>query len=438
MPSLENSVTVISRSRVFPDQKSTLVDLKLSVSDLPMLSCHYIQKGCLFTGPHLPQHALLSHLKHALSLTLSHFPPLAGRLSTSEDGHVFLSCNDAGADFVSAAAKSVRVSDVIEGIDVPEVVKEFFTYDRTVSYDGHNRPILAVQVTELNDGVFIGCSVNHSVTDGTSLWNFINTFAEGQGVYYYFYQVFRNQVEAAALKQKKKGLGDGSVGMFSSLLVAALAGSVNVLMTNPIWVIVTRMQTHKKMPKGLQTVPEPPSADVEALVPAEPRPYGTFNTIREIYDEAGVTGFWKGVIPTLIMVCNPAMQFMLYETMLSKLKKKRALKNSNNVTALETFLLGAVAKLGATVTTYPLLVVKSRLQAKQVATGDKRQHYKGTVDAILKMIRYEGLHGFYKGMSTKIVQSVFAAAVLFMIKEELVKGAKLLLSNATSIKSKPS
>lgn len=47
---------------------------------------------------------------------------------------------------------------------------------------------------------------------------------EGQGVYYYFYQVFRNQVEAAALKQKKKGLGDGSVGMFSSLLVAALAG----------------------------------------------------------------------------------------------------------------------------------------------------------------------------------------------------------------------
>jgi len=43
----------------------------------------------------------------------------------------------------------------------------------------------------------------------------------------------------------------------------------------------------------------------------------------------------------------------------------------------QTFLLGAVAKLGATVTTYPLLVVKSRLQAKQVTTGDKRQQYKG-------------------------------------------------------------
>ncbi|KAG7643733.1 Transferase [Arabidopsis suecica] len=178
MPYLEKSVTIISRNRVFPDQKSTLVDLKLSVSDLPMLSCHYIQKGCLFTCPNLPLHALLSHLKHSLSITLTHFPPLAGRLSTSSSGHVFLTCNDAGADFVFAQAKSIHVSDVIAGIDVPDVVKEFFTYDRAVSYEGHNRPILAVQVTELNDGVFIGCSVNHAVTDGTSLWNFINTFAE--------------------------------------------------------------------------------------------------------------------------------------------------------------------------------------------------------------------------------------------------------------------
>ncbi|KFK36890.1 hypothetical protein AALP_AA4G185300 [Arabis alpina] len=179
MPSLENKVTIISRNRVYPNKKSTLVDLKLSVSDLPMLSCHYIQKGCLFTRPNLSPHALLTHLKNSLSITLSHFPPLAGRLSTSDDGHVFLTSNDSGADFIFADAKTLHVSDVIiAGIDVPEVVKEFFSYDRVVSYDGHNRPILAVQVTELIDGVFIGCSVNHAVTDGTSLWNFINTFAE--------------------------------------------------------------------------------------------------------------------------------------------------------------------------------------------------------------------------------------------------------------------
>jgi adenine nucleotide transporter 17 len=45
-----------------------------------------------------------------------------------------------------------------------------------------------------------------------------------QGVYYYFYQVFRDRAEAVAREQKMNGIGDGSVGMLSSLVVAALAG----------------------------------------------------------------------------------------------------------------------------------------------------------------------------------------------------------------------
>uniref|UniRef100_A0A2P2NJ37 Peroxisomal nicotinamide adenine dinucleotide carrier-like n=1 Tax=Rhizophora mucronata TaxID=61149 RepID=A0A2P2NJ37_RHIMU len=264
--------------------------------------------------------------------------------------------------------------------------------------------------------------------------------AASQGVYYYFYQIFRNKFEAAALEHMKKGIGDGSVGMLSSLIVAALAGCVNVLLTNPIWVVVTRMQTHTKISKKFQSsqplsiVPNE-TAVLEAI---ESPPFGVKRVIQEVYDEAGIWGFWNGVIPTLIMVSNPSIQFMLYETMLKKVKKQRALhKNGDNgVTALEIFLLGALAKLGATVVTYPLLVVKARLQAKQQTAGDKKHHYKGTLDAILKMIRYEGLHGFYKGMSTKIVQSVLSAAVLFMVKEELVKGARLLLTKGGVVKLK--
>ncbi|KAH9618337.1 hypothetical protein KSS87_000698 [Heliosperma pusillum] len=252
--------------------------------------------------------------------------------------------------------------------------------------------------------------------------------AASQGVYYYFYQIFRDKAEAIALDRRKRGQGDGSVGMLSSLVVAALSGCVNVLLTNPIWVIVTRMQTHTKSSKKNHHRQAPKTPE-EILAAIEPPPYGTSNAVQEVYSEAGFLGFWKGVIPTLIMVSNPSMQFMLYETLLKKVKERRAMKKtaSNGVTALEIFLLGAVAKLGATVVTYPLLVVKSRLQAKQVAGADKRHHYEGTFDAIMKMIHNEGLAGFYKGMRTKIVQSVVAAAVLFMIKEELVKGTRFLL-----------
>jgi solute carrier family 25 (peroxisomal adenine nucleotide transporter), member 17 len=45
-----------------------------------------------------------------------------------------------------------------------------------------------------------------------------------QGVYYYFYQIFRNRAEARALEQSRRRLGDGSVGMLQSLTIAALSG----------------------------------------------------------------------------------------------------------------------------------------------------------------------------------------------------------------------
>ncbi|GER54457.1 mitochondrial substrate carrier family protein [Striga asiatica] len=297
-----------------------------------------------------------------------------------------------------------------------------------------------------------------------------------------------NKAELTALERKKKGIGDGSVGMLSSLMVAALSGCVNVLLTNPIWVVVTRMQVkdaRRSCSIFLKYAPQPPpslppldlainnaklklneriyahiivgsilqthtkkrqpnSTDSPSpkeliLSAVEPLPFGTTHAIQEVYGEAGVLGFWKGVFPTLIMVSNPSIQFMLYETFLKKLKKQRLLssKGANGVTALEIFLLGALAKLGATVVTYPLLVVKSRLQAKQNAGGDKRHQYRGTLDAILKMLRYEGFYGFYKGMGTKVVQSVLAAAVLFMVKEELVRGSRWLLTKRSVGSVKP-
>ncbi|XP_059459899.1 peroxisomal nicotinamide adenine dinucleotide carrier-like [Corylus avellana] len=275
--------------------------------------------------------------------------------------------------------------------------------------------------------------------------------AASQGIYYYFYQVFKNRAEAFAAALRDKGRGDGTVGMFSWLVVAAIAGSLNVLFTNPVWVLVTRMQTHTQAERKimeerrealLREASERSLIDstlqekLAELDSEKPRPHGTLHAAREVYTEAGITGFWKGIVPTLIMVCNPSIQFMIYESLLKHLRAKRAAnkQGSKTVTALEVFLSGALAKLGATVSTYPLLVVKSRLQAKQEIGGNISLRYSGTLDAIIKMIRYEGVSGFYKGMSTKIVQSVFAASVLFMVKEELVKAYMTLAHKARKLR----
>ncbi|XLR07622.1 hypothetical protein HN51_062546 [Arachis hypogaea] len=76
----------------------------------------------------------------------------------------------------------------------------------------------------------------------------------------------------------------------------------------------------------------------------KPRPYGTIHAANEVYSEAGIVGFWKGVIPALILVCNPSIQFMIYESSLKRLKARSA-KKQGGITALEEELVKAFISL---------------------------------------------------------------------------------------------
>ncbi|KAL2333337.1 hypothetical protein Fmac_014550 [Flemingia macrophylla] len=176
-PADTDTVHVLSTCNVVPHQNSTLGDLKLSMSDLNMLCSHYIQKGCLFTPPKLPTHTLISNLTNALSKTLSLFPPFAGRLLTDAHGHVYVACNDAGALFLHASAPHVSLADLLS-THLNPIFHKLLPFHHKISYAAHSSPIMAIQLTQLNDAVFIGCAVCHAVTDGASFWNFFNTFAK--------------------------------------------------------------------------------------------------------------------------------------------------------------------------------------------------------------------------------------------------------------------
>ena len=158
--------------------------------DLAGLSTNYIQKGLLFAKPAQANEdgndfvkTLLERLKHTLSLTLLHFYPLAGRLKTVKTENpasyvVYVDCSDSpGAKFIYAAL-DMNISDILSPTDVPLIVKSFFDHNRVVNHDGHTMSLLSIQVTELVDGVFMGCSMNHCIGDGTAYWNFLNMWSE--------------------------------------------------------------------------------------------------------------------------------------------------------------------------------------------------------------------------------------------------------------------
>ena len=55
----------------------------------------------------------------------------------------------------------------------------------------------------------------------------------------------------------------------------------------------------------------------------------------------------------------------------------------------DVFWLSALAKLGATVVTYPLLLVKARLMSSGKHTSEERR-YTGTLDALKRIWKTEG------------------------------------------------
>ncbi|XP_004501559.1 uncharacterized acetyltransferase At3g50280 [Cicer arietinum] len=162
----------------------------LTTWDIAMSSMHYIQKGLLFKKPTPPNNQqnfinnLLEKLKHSLSIALFHFYPLSGHLVTHKTQdppayNIFVDCsnNNSGAKFIYATL-NMTVSDILTPIHVPPIVESFFDLNKIVNHDGHTMPLLSIQITELLDGVFIGCSMNHHIADGTSYWNFFNTWSE--------------------------------------------------------------------------------------------------------------------------------------------------------------------------------------------------------------------------------------------------------------------
>lgn len=99
--------------------------------------------------------------------------------------------------------------------------------------------------------------------------------AVSQGIYFYLYSSFRQIAVAAKTKGQPVGASRRQdIGVGASLLIAALAGCGNVLLTNPIWVVATRMQAARKAAE---------QRDDDVDVPVRPAAVA-----REIYSDYGV------------------------------------------------------------------------------------------------------------------------------------------------------
>ncbi|CAO3691774.1 unnamed protein product [Rhizopus stolonifer] len=203
--------------------------------------------------------------------------------------------------------------------------------------------------------------------------------------YFYCYSFLRENYN------KRYNPGRGTLSTALELTLGAAAGALTTLITTPVSVITTRQQT----------------------LPASER-QDVIGTAKTIYEEEGIEGLWKGIRPSLVLCVNPAITYGSFE----KIKQIVLSVLNLPMTPWVNFLVGALSKTLATVITYPYIMAKVRLQWKpSKESKEKIVPYKGALDVLARVLKTEGVVGWYNGMSTQITKAVLSQALLFMMKD---------------------
>lgn len=203
------------------------------------------------------------------------------------------------------------------------------------------------------------------------------------------------------------------------LSAAACAGVVTGTMTNPIWVVKTRLQLSQSSGERVMG--------------------GSLTVIKKILREEGVRGFYKGLSASYLGVTEGTIQWTLYERL------KRLTADTQSKGGVQEWLgmlaSAGTAKCVASLITYPhevrvlLLsctqgradedslcaqVLRTRLRQPLV---NGKVKYTGLLQTLRLVIAEEGTRSLYGGLSAHLMRVIPNAAVMYSIYEAILRFA---------------
>mmetsp|Transcript_2763 Transcript_2763/g.7729 ORF Transcript_2763/g.7729 Transcript_2763/m.7729 type:complete len:365 (+) Transcript_2763:40-1134(+) len=253
------------------------------------------------------------------------------------------------------------------------------------------------------------------------------------GGYFYVYEAFKKSCrqwkrDRARQQQQQQhestNVDNITLNSLDHFVLSCAAGGVMVLVTNPIWLVKTRMQLQMKKASEQHNV----------------KPYhGMRDAFRTILRKEGPFALYRGSGAAFLLTSNGGIQFAVYEYLRrvfhvqrANLRQKNSNSNNNAPSLWERFemslgymAIGAVAKIIASTATYPLQVAKSRLQQRAEAlefTEDGhvrvvQRQYHGLMETFRRIGRSEGFVGFFKGCIPNALRVAPSAAVTFVVYE---------------------
>lgn len=243
-----------------------------------------------------------------------------------------------------------------------------------------------------------------------------------------------------------------------------IAGASSTIVTNPIWVIKTRLMSqtghHSRprfsvFPKGSNT----PTSRPTLHAPWHYR--STLDAARKMYTTEGILSFYSGLTPALLGLTHVAVQFPAYEYLKTRFTGQGMGGSPEGAGDGEAHWFGVLSasilsKILASSATYPHEVIRTRLQTQRrpapgheylggVVQGagnngasspalnqqpPQPRRYRGIVMTVRTIFLEEGWRAFYAGMGTNMMRAVPAATVTMCTYEYVMEQLKKTRHNA--------
>ncbi|KAI1081220.1 mitochondrial carrier [Whalleya microplaca] len=234
-----------------------------------------------------------------------------------------------------------------------------------------------------------------------------------------------------------------------------VAGASSTIVTNPIWVIKTRLMSQSSTGYNRDMSMFPRSANTPTSRPTINSPWhynSTLDAARKMYSSEGVLSFYSGLTPALLGLTHVAVQFPAYEYLRTKFTGERMGEMGSNDKKnhwLGVLSASVMSKVLASSATYPHEVIRTRLQTQRRPTPGSeylqglgvseptssnqtqpsnnakftspQPKYRGVVMTFRTILREEGWRAFYAGMGVNMMRAVPAATVTMMTYEFVMR-----------------
>jgi len=147
---------------------------------------------------------------------------------------------------------------------------------------------------------------------------------------------------------------------------------------------------------------------------ANPQYRGLIHGTKEIIKAEGITGIYRGLFPVMMRQGgNSAIRFTTYSTL--KQFCQGAARSGQDLPAVITFGIGAIAGLVTVYTTMPLDVIKTRMQSLEA-----RAQYRNSFHCAYRIFTEEGVLRFWTGTTPRLARLVLSGGITFTTYEQII------------------